>query len=174
MKCGGVSKIKNIRGFTFPEVIIFILAILALSAIMIIATNPLAIYADKRNDKRRSDVASIMDALKYNSLDNGGDFIDTVESLERNGLVYQIGNGDKCNTPCFNNSVQLQEECLDLTGLAREGYLSNIPIDPGVEVVDLSYTGYYLISHPNGLLTVGSCGTERWTQKSISGIRVTD
>lgn len=167
-------KLNNNSGFTLPELIVVILVILILSAVMVIAADPMAKYEDDRNNERFKGVNLILNAIKFNSFDNGGEFLDTVNALGKDGLAYQIGSGENCGMVCANGKVKLENNCVDLIRLIKEGYLSSIPFDPGMKGTGPERTGYYLVSHPNGLITVGSCGVEQGRQRSIIEIKVTN
>lgn len=152
--CGG--KKGGRKGFTLIELLIVIAIIVVLAAAVFVALNPAKRFADARNARRQTDVASILSALKTDEVDNGGTYLASVDGLT-DALNYVIGTNDSgCNTGC--GALTTQSACVDLTELATQGYLGSIPFDPSSGSAEFS--DYYLSRSAAGTLTVGACDAE--------------
>lgn len=66
-----MASVTKRQGFTLIEIILVVAAIAILSGIVILAINPTKQLGDTRNAQRRSDVATILDAVYQYSVDNG-------------------------------------------------------------------------------------------------------
>jgi hypothetical protein len=106
------------------------------------------------NDSRGYiDVTSYSTSLKLNQIDNGGEYLASVENGLVDNIYYMIGT---CTTggdlEC--GSKDTDSKCVNLAGLTTDGYLQTLPINPFFETY--SQTGYYLMKLDNKI-TVGSC-----------------
>jgi len=103
-------------GFTLLEVLLVVAIIAILAVIVIVAINPGRQLAQARNAERRSDVRTILDAIKQYSIDNGGFAPTTIANT-----LTEI-----CATSNPNCG-----SLVDLSVLTTGGkYLSKIPADP--------------------------------------------
>ncbi len=107
---------NHFSGFTLIEVLLVIAILAVLASIVIIAINPARQLAESRDAKRWNDVYAILNALHQYSLDNDGEFPETIDETERN----------ICRTGA--------ESCFDFADLSpltdEERYLISVPIDP--------------------------------------------
>jgi prepilin-type N-terminal cleavage/methylation domain-containing protein len=143
------------KAFTLIELIIVIAIIAILAAAIFVAIDPARRLHESRNATRRTDVATILDALLKYQADNNGIHYSTVESLS-GGLFFGIGTNLSCSdTDCGSKTIQ--GGCVNLSALP-DNYLANIPFDPLTG--NDGYTDYYLGRMTGGALTVGACDVE--------------
>jgi prepilin-type N-terminal cleavage/methylation domain-containing protein len=146
---------KNKSAFTLVELIIVIAIIAILAAAIFVAIDPARRLHESRNARRRSDISTIVDAIKTNQADNNGDLYSNVASL-RTDYYYQIGiTGDGCARTCVGN--QTETNCLDLTAIGST-YLTKVPFDPKGGSDELS--GYVLKKDAYNAITVIACDAE--------------
>lgn len=159
---------QNQKGFTLIELLIVIAIVAVLAAIVFVALDPATRFQDARDARRFSDVAEVLHAIKIDQVDNGGSYISAVSSLT-NGEVYMIGTATSgCNATC-DASVTSGTHCVDLSGLATEGYLGGIPVSPnGTGTWTAGLTGYTLTKSSTGTLTVQACESENTSSISLS------
>lgn len=149
---------KNLiqKGFTLIELLIVIAIIAILAAVVFVTLDPLSRFQEARDSTRWSDVASILDAIKVDQVDNGGSYVSAVSTLTA-GSNYTIGTctvgGD---SGC--SAVTTQAACADLTALSTEGYLGEVPKDPSSGTDAL--TDYYINKSATGQVTIGACDPE--------------
>ncbi len=167
-------KLNNIRsneeGFTLLELLIVIVIIAILAAIVFVALDPATRFADARDARRASDVVEVLHGIKIDQVDNGGDYLASIEALT-DGTVYMVGTAvsgcDDDNTSCDTN-VTADTDCVDLTGLVTEGYLGEVPISPAGDVTwDATTTGYTLTVNANGTARFASCESENTTEITV-------
>lgn len=152
------------KGFTLIELLIVIAVIVVLAAAVFVALNPAKRFADARNSRRSSDVASILNAIKTDQVDNGGTYVASVAALTA-GNNYVIGtNAAGCNSGCTAKTTQAA--CVDLTALVTEGYLGSVPFDPSSGAA--TFTDYYLTRNSSGTVEVGACDAESGVTISVS------
>jgi prepilin-type N-terminal cleavage/methylation domain-containing protein len=145
------------KGFTLIELLIVIAIIAILAVIVFVALDPLSRFQDARDAQRWSDVTDVLDAVKLDQVDNGGSYIAAVSGLT-DDLYYTIGTcaagGDAGCT-----AQVTQAACADLTGLATEGYIPSVPMDPSTGTAAM--TDYYIMEdETTGSVTIGSCDPE--------------
>lgn len=146
---------KNSKGFTMVELIVVIAIIAILAGIIFVAVDPARRLHEARNARRRSDVASILDALVKYQADNQGAHYATVAALVA-GNFHAIGTANAgCNATCTAKATQAA--CVDLTGIPAS-YLATIPADPSTGTA--LNTDYYLMKSGAGSLSVGACDAE--------------
>ena len=163
---------KNL-GFTLIELLIVIGVIAILASLAFVALNPLARFQDSRNTQRRTDVNTILSAIKLYQVDNEGVYPDAVNNLTAD-LYYQIGGGDSCSYTCSNPTVVLQTSCVDLEDLLDSGYIADaIPHDPSASGADEDHTYYYLVRMTSGSIQVGACSEELGSASAAPQIMVT-
>lgn len=152
------------KGFTLIELLIVIAIIAILAVVVFVALDPLTRFEKARDAQRWSDVDAILEAATLDQVDNGGEYFTELENLSPN-TYNMIGTATTgCNTGCDTQSTQVS--CFDLTTIADDGYLAEIPVDPVAG--DETKTLYYLFKDPTGFLTVGACNPEDTTSIEIS------
>jgi len=121
-------------GFTLIELLIVVAIIGILAAAIFVALDPLVRFQDSRDSVRWQDTTAIGQAVQLDFVDNGGSYLNAVDSMDV-GDVYMIVDGsmstgcDDNNTYCDSN-VAGDGNCVDLSGLATESYLPDIPVAP--------------------------------------------
>ncbi|MFA6520904.1 MAG: type II secretion system protein [Candidatus Gracilibacteria bacterium] len=136
------KKLLSKKGFTLIEVLLVVAIIAILAGIVILAINPSKQLADTRNDQRRSDVRTILDAAYQYSIDNNGTMPVTI------GLSP---------TEICRSNVTCTGGLVDLAVLTtNEKYLVSMPIDPIRINSGDNATGYTIFKTANNRLTVTS------------------
>jgi len=122
-------------------------------------------FRDARDSRRWSDITSILNAIKIDQVDNGGNYMSAITNMA-SGSVYMIVNGavssgcDDQNANC-DTDVSGDSYCVNLAGLVTDGYLGSIPVGPnGAGSWTSSLSGYTLQRDSNGIITVRSCESE--------------
>ena len=159
------------KGFTLIELLIVVAVIAILAALAFVALNPLARFQDSRNATRWADVNAILSAVKLDQVDNGGSYLTSITNITA-GLYYQICTGSSCSDTCSNPTVVLQAACVDLTGLATEGYLASVPIDSSATGASAVETRYYLVKNSTGTITAASCSEELGSDSTVQAVSV--
>jgi len=152
------------RGFTLLELLIVIAIIAILAVVVFVALDPLTRFRDARDAQRWSDVAAVLDAVKLDQVDNGGAYIAAVSGLTA-ANYYTLGtcaNGGDAGC----TAQVTQAACADLSGIATEGYIPSIPLDPSTGTAAL--TDYYIMRAANGTVTIGACDPEGGSAISVS------
>jgi prepilin-type N-terminal cleavage/methylation domain-containing protein len=168
-----VHKIKNIYfGFTLIELLIVIAVMAILTSIVFVVLNPLARFQDSRNARRRTDVESILNAIKLYETDNDGQMLSDMETMTE-GVAYGLGDSGDCQLSCAAPVLTSEGSCIDIGYLVGLGYLPEIPFDPNAVGASISNAHYYLVQNPGGSLTVGACDEEKGTSESIPDISIT-
>ncbi len=129
-----ISTLKNVkegtrgRGFTLIELLVVIGIIAILAAIVIVAINPSRQFAQARNAQRKSNVATILNAIGQNIADNKGIFNTT-------GGCTTIPTST--STPIGNTGSNVDLDCLLDTYIPSD----DLPMDPdGGTTGDTGYT----------------------------------
>lgn len=160
------------HGFTLVELLIVIAVIAIIAGVAFVALDPLTRFRDARDSTRATDVEAILGAAKIDQVDNNGTYLTAIANMTA-GEVYMIGTAtagcDDENGSCDTN-VSGDTNCVDLGGLATEGYLASVPISPhGSSTAWVaSTTGYTLQRDTTGILHVRSCESENTTEISAS------
>lgn len=150
---------KNNSGFTLIELLVVIGILGILLAIVLIAINPAAQFAQANNTARTNDINTILNAVHQYTADRRGVLPAgiTTSSLE----IKKTGGADVC-------------------ALLSPDYVSLLPVDPdtnnGIAVSDCTsayVTNYFIIKDASGRVTVSAPGAEavRGTTPVISVTR---
>jgi prepilin-type N-terminal cleavage/methylation domain-containing protein len=159
-------------GFTLIELLIVIAVMAILTSIVFVALNPLARFQDSRNTRRRTDVVSILNAIKLYETDNDGLPLADMEAMTV-GVAYALGDTGACPLTCVAPDLTADGSCIDIGYLVGLGYLPVIPVDPNAPGASVANAHYYLIKNSGGSLTVGACDEEKGTNEAIPNISVT-
>jgi len=153
----------NKKGFTLIELLIVIAIIAILAAIIFVALDPVKRFQDSRDSVRWQEASEMMTGIYLDQIDNGGLFHSEISTMAEN-KVYMIGQGNTgcdANNPNCDVNVSDGIYCVDLTFLANEGYLGEVPVSPkGEEIWNASYTGYTLEKRDTGTLILRACESE--------------
>lgn len=157
------------RGFTLIELLIVIAIIAIIAAVTFVALNPLQRFQDARDSTRWSDVSAILSAIKVDQIDNGGYYLNVVTSTASStGKAYMIGTCTTASTNC-GAVTSTSANCIDLTELVTDGYLSEIPVSPnGAYNWDATNTGYALTRKSNNSIIIEACDGENATNITVS------
>jgi prepilin-type N-terminal cleavage/methylation domain-containing protein len=173
-------RLRKADGFTLIELLIVIAIIAVLAAAVFVALDPLTRFRDARDSTRWTDVTALLSAIKVDQVDNAGGYIygvnyDTSGAVTTAGVEYMISNASTtsgCNaTGC--SAIAASDDCVNLQGLADEGYLGALPISPnGDGTWTSALTGYYLIRNASGnattSVTIAACEAENTTSISVT------
>jgi prepilin-type N-terminal cleavage/methylation domain-containing protein len=175
-----IFKKKDVQGFTLIELLIVIAIIAILVAVVFVALDPATRFADARDAVRANDASELLSAIKIDQIDNGGDYLTSIDGLTPN-QVNMVVNGAVMVTGCDDNNllcdtnVNGDTDCVDLSGLVTEGYLSALPVSPAGDVTwdDGSGaadegTGYTIEIEGTGVATVRACESENTTEISAA------
>jgi len=156
---------SNKTGFTLIELLIVIAIIAIISSIVYIALDPLTRFRDARDSRRWADMHSILNALRINQVDRGGQYLPDVASMEVN-KIYMVTN-ESVITGCADYNANCDADvsgntyCINLHQLLLDGYLGKVPVSPSASVEWSDYaTGYTLERDNNNILVVRSCESE--------------
>lgn len=151
--------------------IIITLLIGGFVTLVVVALDPSAQYAAKRNEERATHVATLMDAVQrvYGEQDRA--LTGVLSSIDTDPTTVQyIVNGSstmQCGGICGGELVAETACTADLSGVIG-GALNALPIDPRVEA---DTTGYYINMH-SSVLTIGACNPEPERNNVVPTIRV--
>jgi type IV pilus assembly protein PilA len=159
-------------GFTLIELLIVIAVMSILASVVFVALNPLARFQDSRNTRRRTDVATILNAIKLYETDNDGESLSDMEYMTED-VAYGIGDSGDCSLTCVSPVLTADGECIDIGYLSGLGYLPDVPIDPNAAGASSANTHYYLIKNSSGSITVGACDEELGTNDALPDISIT-
>ncbi|OGM79862.1 hypothetical protein A2361_02110 [Candidatus Woesebacteria bacterium RIFOXYB1_FULL_40_26] len=161
---------KQNSGFTLIELLVVIGILGILLAIVLIAINPAAQFAQANNTARTNDVNTILNAIHQYSADNRG--------LLPTGIPVDDGNPAN-----GSEALEIKKDADDLTSevdicaILVPDYVSLLPVDPdtnnGIAVADCTanYSTRYLVAKDaNGRVTVSAPDVEavRGTSTPIS------
>jgi prepilin-type N-terminal cleavage/methylation domain-containing protein len=150
------------KGFTLIELLLVIVIISILAVTVFVALNPSKRIKDAKDDRRLSDINSILSAVHSSIIDNKG----ALPSGLTTGMVEkQIGtNVTGCALATNGCSVAGDADCVNLT-TPMVKYLKTIPKDPdGTDEL----TKYSIVVDGNNMVTVKACNAEGGTNLSIS------
>ena len=160
------------QGFTLLELLIAIAIVAIIAVVAFVSLNPQLRFQDARDSTRFTDVAAVLDGIKIDQVDNGGNYLDTELTTDiSDDTNYMIGTATTgCNaTPC---DVTIgATDCVDITALADEGYIAYVPVSPNGDTTanwSGGVTGYYVNRSSNGSMTVGSCESENEPSISVA------
>ena len=162
---------RNRSGFTLIELLLVIGIIAILAAIVIVAINPTKQLADARNAQRRSDVATILNAVYQYAIDNNGSLPSGIPSGAANTReICRTLAEKKCITASPVTGLAWGRVNLDvLTG----SYLTQLPQDPrspgtSASVHAQSGSYYFIYQAAGGRVTVTASGAELGTSISVT------
>ncbi len=138
-----LQKFKN-KGFTLIETLLVIFFISAFIGIMIIFVNPAKQLADARNSQRKGDINTILRAVYQYSIDNHGEFPDTIPDVSTEICM----TGGDC-TGLVDLSVLTENKT----------YLVIIPFDPIYH--DENGTGYNIMKVGDKNVEISAPNAER-------------
>jgi len=142
------------KGFTFIEVLFVIGVIAVLAAIMIIAINPARQFTQARNNQRRNDVSTILDAVHRRITDNKGSFAEGTTCDALPGTTSTItstvaaGNVNLCDCLVNNYLAEMPFDPRD----SSAGYKSCADYDTGYTIIQDAATGRITVSAPSAEL----------------------
>ncbi|MBU0981698.1 prepilin-type N-terminal cleavage/methylation domain-containing protein [Patescibacteria group bacterium] len=153
----GKHHAKSRKAFTLIELIIVIAIIAILAAAIFVAIDPARRLHEARNARRRSDVVTILEAVKKHQVDNEGALFSSLESATA-GVYYMIGSGCSYGEPVgFCGAATVEGDCMDITQVGS-GYLADLPYDPLTG--SASGTDYYIMKGTHNEVYVGACDPE--------------
>lgn len=141
----------NQKGFTLLEILLVVAAIAILAGIVIFAINPGKQLAETRNDQRRSDVNTILNAVYQYSVDNKGNLPSSITTTQK----------------------EIAKTGADATGLVdlsvltdSEKYIVSMPYDP--QGASTNGAGYEIKKSANGRVTVAAPDAEEGATISVT------
>lgn len=145
--------IKN-KGFTLIEILVVIAIIAILAAIVLVSINPARRFQDARNAQRKANVASILNAIQQNMVDNKGVFtcgagIPAVATDM--GTVPPAGAGAYNIAPCLSAYLLV----LPVDPQAPGVWTSVTSYDTGYTVMQIAGTGQVTVNAPNSVADNG-------------------
>jgi type II secretory pathway pseudopilin PulG len=152
------------KGFTKVEAVIVVILLLLLGTIIYIAVDPRTRLQNDRDNRRRSEVVAILNAvLKYQTMNNNS----VPAAIDANpGTAQVIGVGQSgCDAAC--GAATTETACADLSPALVDAYLEEIPYDPTSG--SPANTDYYINVTSGGRILVGACDPE--ISKTISVTR---
>ncbi|MDP2812312.1 MAG: prepilin-type N-terminal cleavage/methylation domain-containing protein [bacterium] len=147
-------------GFTLIELIIVVAIIALLAAATFVAVNPARRIHEANDAQRWADITAIADAWATYVADNSGNNATSSPyciTENRNcmistkgGATSTVGNDGGCASTTSGT--------IWLDPLVTNGYLGDIPYDPGLSgTVTATNTGYYFHKDAHGAIFVGAC-----------------
>jgi prepilin-type N-terminal cleavage/methylation domain-containing protein len=88
-------------GFTLMEVLVVIGVLAILAAIVVVALNPARHFAQARNTQREANVATILNAIGQNVVDNKGTFTCSGVTIDTSTSTIGSGSGNKNLASCL-------------------------------------------------------------------------
>ncbi|MBI4256958.1 type II secretion system protein [Candidatus Uhrbacteria bacterium] len=163
---------KETKGFTLIELLVVLAIIAILVAVIFVALDPAARFAQARDAVRQNDVGEILSAVKLYQVDNGGDHLASIAALTA-GSVFMAVNGATMTAGCDDNNaacdtdITTDTSCVNIAGLVTEGYLASMPVSPAGDVTwddgnasGEEGSGYTISIDANGIVTVRACESE--------------
>jgi type IV pilus assembly protein PilA len=155
---------KKYSGFTLIELLVVIGILGILLAIVLIAINPAAQFAQANNTARTNDVNTILNAVHQYAADHKG---------------LLPGGNDPATAEITTTDQQISTGGADICALISPDYVSLLPVDPdtnnGVAVSDCAVaytTNYFIVRDATGRITVSAPGAES-VRGDIPVIKVT-
>jgi type IV pilus assembly protein PilA len=167
-----MSKLR--KGFTLIELLVVIGILGILLAIVLIAINPAAQFAQANNTARTNDVNTILNAVHQYAADHKGLLPGGTEIPEEDPL-----------TPA-SDALEISTAGADICAQIVPDYVSLLPVDPDtndgiavglcVDPLDPTYTyatNYFIVKDANGRVTVSAPESEtvRGTKPTIQVTR---
>ncbi len=139
-------------------ILLFALAMGGIAIIMLSNEEPSVLdFAEERNNQRRKDVATIMNAVYSSINDKKDDFLGKI-------TVTDSCSGMPENEICKNEDC---DQMVDLSDLRKAGYVEKLPVDPSSE--DSRGTGYFIKQDEEGKITV--CAPLAESRETVSVTR---
>ena len=158
------------KGFTLIELLIVIAIIAILAAVAFVALDPLTRFRDSRDAARWADITAIINAIKIDQVDNGGEYVFGVSNATATEIMM-ISNATTtsgCEAFTCDQTIVDTNDCINIQDLVTEGYLGELPVSPkGATTWTSAFTGYYLIRSATGTIKVGACESENTSEISI-------
>lgn len=132
------------RGFSFVGLILFFALVIGGVGLAMLSDEDSSVldFAEQRNDERRKDVATIMNAVYQSINDEKTEFLSGI-------TVTDMCAGMSENEICKNGNC---DSMVDLSGLIEAGYFQELPVDPSAD--ESEGTGYYIKQNEEGVITV--------------------
>lgn len=134
------ENIKNKLGFTLLEILLLVATVFILAGIIVITINPNKQLGDIRNAQRREDVKNMFEAIYNYTSDHNGALPPAITSS---------------NTEiCHDNG-----DCYGLIKIASDlvpDYINVIPIDPSLDQINGSSTGYNIYKDENNQVVISA------------------
>jgi prepilin-type N-terminal cleavage/methylation domain-containing protein len=139
------------KGFTLIELLVVIGILGILLAIVLIAINPAAQFAQANNTARTNDVNTILNAIHQYAADHKG-----ILPPSASAVTYPVAPDE--------TAVEISKAGVDICAAISPDYVSLLPTDPdsdanGVAVADCSsgyVTGYYILKDASGRITISA------------------
>lgn len=179
--------LKKYSGFTLIELLVVIGILGILLAIVLIAINPAAQFAQANNTARTNDVNTILNAIHQYGADKKG----VLAALSIPDGTPPVDGTGHLLVQDANPNAQISTAGANMCAVLSPDYVSLFPVDPdidnttgasgtnnGVAVADCTqqggyFTGYYAVKDTNGRITVWAPNSElvRGTKPNISVTR---
>ena len=164
--------LKKQKGFTLVELLIVIAIIAIIASVVFVALDPLTRFRDSRDASRWTDVSALISAIKIDQVDNGGAYLGAISGTTA-AQVYLLGTCGAGATAvgvtdhCDTNPTQAA--CLDISALATEGYIGDIPVSSdGTGTWSAATTGYTLERSATGIIYIRACESENSSEIVIA------
>ncbi len=179
--CNNMEKYKSKKGFSLVELLVAIAIMSILASMVYLGINPNKRLKEARDNRRRSDVESILIAIHAAMNENNGQLPSALsygmsEQMIGNNNTTCINKGYPWNTNGYDGCQVGATTCANLmTGTINlSKYITAIPFDPlgwkigSTMVFNANNNGYSVKVATNGIVTVRSCGVEGTTPIVIS------
>lgn len=130
--------IHHRKGFTLIEILVAIGMLGILSAIVLVAVNPLRQFAQARNTQRRHDVSVLLHAVEQKIIDGGGTFATTTDTSAA-GCSQKL-------SPTLQNMSDMRSIDMNIYACLVPTYIATLPHDPTRGYIDC----------PNGKICFGA------------------
>lgn len=153
--------LKKLRAFTLIEILIVVTIIAILAAAVLVGIDPARRLQTSRNARRRSDLVSLLEAIKQYQVDHEGSLPSTSVAIDSTTASVQIigESVGSCGSLTCTGQTVVGSNC-GITGLDTDldGYIGDIAFDP--KTGDANDTRYYVNNMGNGIIVVGACDSE--------------
>ena len=145
---------SNKKGFTLIELLITVSIIAILFAVILVALNPLRLFAHSRNANRWISTSELLESIHLYIVQNKGDIPN--DDVWQEDKFYMLGTDTVgCDLNCFAST---EAACLNLSDLVTDKRIKQIPIDPKDGTA--GKTRLYVQRESGSIITVGSCEIE--------------